>query len=227
MKRIMSIALVLALAFVLAACQGEPSSSTPEISSTPSANSATSTEESSVAQDEEPAEEPIEEEPVEELPEEEAAPVTMTNGENSVSILVGDEAVAEFTLPTETPIYDELKYMDDGQTAIMTHNIMEGVSGRTIVEAFEGTAEEYLDFYKSIAGVSEDAPTTTWDVNGIEARICQQETADDTITRDCLIAVPVAENAVLGFRIDAVSNPKYEVQFDDSVIDILLNHCVF
>lgn len=226
MKRIMSIALALVMALALAACQGAASSSAPA-SSSAQPESASAPAESVSAPEEEPEAEP-EEELVEEEPEE-AAPVTMADGENSVSILVGDEAVAEFTLPTETPIYTKLKYMDDGQTAMMTHDVMSGVSGRTIVEAFKGTAEEYIDFYKSITFGSEnaDAPTETRDLNGTQVLVSRRESVDSSISRDYVIAVPVAENAVLGFRINSVSNQKYEVQFEDGVIDILLSHCVF
>lgn len=223
MKRIMSIALALVMALALAACQGAASSSAPA-SSSAQPESASAPAESVSAPEEEPEEELVEEEP-----EVEAAPVTMTSGENSVSILAGDETVAEFTLPTETPIYDELKYMDDGQTAMMTHDIMNGVSGRTIVEAFQGTAEEYIDFYKSITFGSENADATveTRDLNGTQVLVSRRESIDSSISRDYVIAVPVAENAVLGFRINSVSNQKYEVQFEDGVIDILLSHCVF
>ncbi|HIW54121.1 MAG TPA: hypothetical protein H9883_04060 [Candidatus Ruthenibacterium merdigallinarum] len=227
MKRIMSIALALVMALALAACQGAASSSAPA-SSSAQPESAAAPSESVSAPEEEPAEESAVES-MEEEPAEEAAPVTMTSGENSVSILAGDETVAEFTLPTETPIYDELKYMDDGQTAMMTHDIMNGVSGRTIVEAFKGTAEEYIDFYKSITFGSENADATveTRDLNGTQVLVSRRESIDSSISRDYVIAVPVAENAVLGFRINSVSNQKYEVQFEDGVIDILLSHCVF
>ena len=223
MKRIMSIALALVMALALAACQGAASSSAPA-SSSAQPESASAPAESVSAPEEEPEEELVEEEP-----EVEAAPVTMADGENSVSILVGDEAVAEFTLPTETPIYTKLKYMDDGQTAMMTHDVMSGVSGRTIVEAFKGTAEEYIDFYKPITFGNEnaDAPVETRDLNGTQVLVSRRESIDSSISRDYVIAVPVAENAVLGFRINSVSNQKYEVQFEDGVIDILLSHCVF
>ena len=112
---------------------------------------------------------------------------------------------------------------------MMTHDVMSGVSGRTIVEAFKGTAEEYIDFYKPITFGSEnaDAPVETRDLNGTQVLVSRRESIDSSISRDYVIAVPVAENAVLGFRINSVSNQKYEVQFEDGVIDILLSHCVF
>lgn len=234
MKQILSILLSLLLALSLSACGGE--APTNQVASEPVTSE--SSVDSSTAQSSEPpsTEEDIPEEPLpleeEEVEEEVTEPPAMINGENSVSVVVGEETVAEFTLPTETPIYDELKYMDDGQMAMMTHNVMAGVSGRTIVEAFDGTAEGYLDFYKSITFGNEDADaqTSTRDVNGKEALVCKAETIDETdghMTRDYVIAVPVTENAVLGFRINSVSSPRYDVQFDDSIIDILLSHCAF
>ena len=97
------------------------------------------------------------------------------------------------------------------------------------MEAFKGTAEEYIDFYKSITFGSEnaDAPVETRDLNGTQVLVSRRESIDSSISRDYVIAVPVAENAVLGFRINSVSNQNYEVQFEDGVIDILLSHCVF
>lgn len=222
MKKILALALVLLMVPALSGCQGNTSTDAQE--STPAGSA-----ESSAEQVEDVAED--EEEPVEE---EEVVEASMVAGENSVSVVSGGDTLVEFTLPTETPIYTKLKYLENDGVGMMTHNVMDGMGGRTIVEYFEGSAQDYLDYGADVAGVDEATATTeTKDLNGREVLICKSSeqttnnlgTATNSLT--CVVAVPLNDDVALGFRINADYATDSSLVFDDSVIDILLSHCVF
>ena len=225
MKKGLSLMLALALMLALTACQ---SNTSPSSSSEPASNSSSAMEESSEP-DSEPETIPEEEE---EEPEEDPVDVDaeMIGDGDSVSVVVDGETLATFTLPTDSPIYYKLSFNEGSTTAVATHDIMEGISGRTIVELFEGDSQEYIDYSKSIVNIDEtNAELLTKDLDGRKVLICKDVTPSesDTYTANYLVAVPVTDGVVLGFRIDAVNNPKKTVILDDSTIDLLLSCCKF
>ena len=84
------------------------------------------------------------------------------------------------------------------------------------------------------SGALHTNPTTTvTNLDGREVRICKSvEKVINAMNREVydikhLVAVAVNEDIVLGFRIDASHATDIEIVFDDSVIDLLLSHCVF
>lgn len=84
------------------------------------------------------------------------------------------------------------------------------------------------------SGALHTNPTTTvTNSDGREVRIYKSvEKVINAMNREVysieyLVAVAVNENIVLGFRIDASHATDSEIVFEDSVIDILLSHCVF
>lgn len=233
MRKGLSLALSLLLAFALTACQGNTASSS---------EAPASSEASSVA--EEPASEP-EEEVVEEEPEEEAVDeeleeepvdvdVQMTGGDNSVSVVVDGQTMATFTLPADNAMFPELKYTEGNLYAMITHPVMDnGVSGRTIVEAAEGTTQDYIRYAAGNLGMDETIQPETKDLNGKEVLVCkstEQATnnfGSEVIDFSYAVAIPVTENATLGFRIDGSYETDNATVFDDSTLDALLNSCTF
>ena len=84
------------------------------------------------------------------------------------------------------------------------------------------------------SGALHTNPTTTvTNLDGREVRIYKSvEKVINAMNREVysieyLVAVAVNEDIVLGFRIDAAHATDSEIVFEDSVIDILLSHCVF
>lgn len=189
-------------------------------------------EDETPVEDEMPAEQPPEEE--------EKMVVTVTGDENSLAITTGaGETLVEFTIPSELPIYDEMKFNE--QYSMMIHAVVDtGVSGRTFVEPYfadteETACEEYVDFYAPNTGIGDlaTAETFTREIDGREVLIYkrQEQTVNDFKKDICnfsyLFAVPVSENLVLGFRCEGSYGVDKDVVFDDSTIDVLLSHCSF
>lgn len=224
MKKMVSVVLAAILAVCLAACQGQTQPAAP--SSAPASSAASVTEESepaSASEESVPEEELVEEEP-------EPVPVEMVADETSITLVSDGTTLVTFTMPGDSPIYYKLTVDDSGTTAVMTHDIMEGIAGRTIAELFEGSSQEYIDFYKSMVGIDEAGETLTKDLSGREVLIAKQvdEPGDDgRYDVRYLVAVPVADGVVLGFRIDAVNDTDNSVVFDDSTVDLLLSNCAF
>lgn len=159
---------------------------------------------------------------------------TMVGGENSVSVVFDEEVLIKFTLPTETPIYKSLQHSEGDEYAIMTHALTAtSHSGRTIVEVFAGSCQDYADYVKSITSLSNTVKAETKDLDGKEVLICKEVKKEvNSFGRDIwffkgLIAVPLNENITLGFRIVDTYPVDNEIPFDDSVIEILLSHCEF
>ena len=220
MKRFASLTLALLLALSLSACGGgETSSEQPD--SAPS---------ETVSSSEDNVEQSGEEKT--DTTEEEIVSATMISGENSVSVVAGEDVLVEFTLPTETPIFDELKHSEGDIYAIMIHNVMDtSVSGRTIVEVLQGTLRDYDDIiaeYKEYDTVSAEIK----ELEGKEVLILKELEqgvnvfGTETINFEYLVLVPLNENNALRFRIDGAYQDS-KVVFDDSIIDILLSHCAF
>ena len=220
MKRFASLTLALLLALSLSACGvGETSSEQPD--SAPS---------ETVSSSEDNVEQSGEEKT--DTTEEEIVSATMISGENSVSVVAGEDVLVEFTLPTETPIFDELKHSEGDIYAIMIHNVMDtSVSGRTIVEVLQGTLRDYDDIiaeYKEYDTVSAEIK----ELEGKEVLILKELEqgvnvfGTETINFEDLVLVPLNENNALRFRIDGAYQDS-KVVFDDSIIDILLSHCAF
>ena len=233
MKKFITLVAALALIVSLAACQEKPSSSVSDSSASQSSSAEKDAEESSEAEEseEESSEADMEEE---ELVEEEGPLAAMTGGENSISVVLGEDVLAQFTLPTETAVYSKLTYSEGSSIAQMMHPVMDGVSGSTIIEVYNGTSQEYYDEYKSIAGVDgEDAEMITKDLDGREVLIgkAASQSVNDMKKEVCsvayLVCVPVSDNVTLGFRIGGSYGVGNELVLDDSVIDILLSHCAF
>lgn len=221
MKRFASLTLALLLALSLSACGGgETSSEQPD--SAPSET--VSSSEDNVEQSGEEETDTIEEEIVS---------ATMVSGENSVSVVAGEDVLVEFTLPTETPIYDELTHSEGENHAMMIHNVMEtSVSGRTIIEVLQGTLRDYDDI---IDECKEDDTVSAEikELDGREVLILRElekvvnTFGDEVYSFEYLVVVPLNENIALQFRIDGAYQADSKVVFDDSIIDILLSHCVF
>lgn len=220
MKRFASLTLALLLALSLSACGGgETSSEQPD--SAPS---------ETVSSSEDNVEQSGEEKT--DTTEEEIVSATMISGENSVSVVAGEDVLVEFTLPTETPIFDELKHSEGDIYAIMIHNVMDtSVSGRTIVEVLQGTLRDYDDIiaeYKEYDTVSAEIK----ELEGKEVLILKELEqgvnvfGTETINFEYLVLVPLNENNALRFRIEGAYQDS-KVVFDDSIIDILLSHCAF
>lgn len=234
MKRFASFVLAMLMALSLSACGGGGSSaassapvSSQPVSSTPD-NSEAPQEVSNSAEDETPEEE------------DEPTMVSLTGDEDSLAIVTDTgESLVEFTLPSELVIYDEMKFSEENQNSMMIHDVMEGVSGRTIVEPYfasteETPCEEYIDFYAGIVGIDQEtAETFTRDFDGREVLICKQEEQTvnsfgaETCNFSYLCAVPVESNLILGFRIEGSYGVGKDLVFDDSTIDVLLSHCTF
>lgn len=221
MKRFASLTLALLLALSLSACGGgETSSEQPD--SAPS---------ETVSSSEDNVEQSGEEET--DTTEEEIVSATMVSGENSVSVVAGEDVLVEFTLPTETPIYDELTHSEGENYAMMIHNVMEtSVSGRTIIEVLQGTLKDYDDI---IDECKEDDTVSAEikELDGREVLILRElekdvnTFGDEVYSFEYLVVVPLNENIALQFRIDGAYKVDSKVVFDDSIIDILLSHCVF
>lgn len=237
MKKGLSLITALILALTLASCgrndtqeASEPIavSSEPTSSVTKEIKSLTASTESKT---EEASEEEYEEEEVYEEIETESTDVEMVAGDNSISLVDGETTLVTFTMPDDSPIYYKLTVNDSSTTAIMTHDIMEDISGRTIVEWFEGDCQDYIDFYKSIGGIDEDnEEMLTKDLNGKEVLICKDVREPDDQNKyeaNYLIAVPVTDGIVLGFRVNSVNQTDSSAIFDDSTVDLLLDSCTF
>lgn len=221
MKRFASLTLALLLALSLSACGGgETSSEQPD--SAPSET--VSSSEDNVEQSGEEETDTIEEEIVS---------ATMVSGENSVSVVAGEDVLVEFTLPTETPIYDELTHSEGENYAMMIHNVMEtSVSGRTIIEVLQGTLKDYDD----IIDECKEDDTVSAEIKELDGRdvLILRELekdvntfGDEVYSFEYLVVVPLNENIALQFRIDGAYKADSKAVFDDSIIDILLSHCVF
>lgn len=237
MKKGLSLITALILALTLASCgrndtqeASEPIavSSEPTSSVSKEIKSLTASTESKT---EEASEEEYEEEEVYEEIETESTDVEMVAGDNSISLVDGETTLVTFTMPDDSPIYYKLTVNDSSTTAIMTHDIMEDISGRTIVEWFEGDCQDYIDFYKSIGGIDEDnEEMLTKDLNGKEVLICKDVREPDDQNKyeaNYLIAVPVTDGIVLGFRVNSVNQTDSSAIFDDSTVDLLLDNCTF
>ena len=235
MKQFSRLTLALLLALSLCACQQSTSSAQPAAASAAPASSAASVAEpaSEPSGSTQPASSGGQSLPAEEDAEEQAPAAVMTGGENSISVAAGEDVLVEFTLPTETPIYYKLSHSEGNQLATMSHNIMDGVSGGTIVEIFEGTCQDYCEFYKSFVGVPADAAAETKELDGREVLVFKQveqitnNLGDEVFSFGYLVAVPLREDVTLGFRITGAYNVGGTLVFDDGVIDILLSHCAF
>ena len=198
----------------------------------PASSSEENTEDTSSAVEEaESSEAVVSEEEAEEEEEVPFEPVKV-EGAGSIYFTVDGEVLAEFSLPTETPIYSSINHTDR-YLAIMTHSVMEGVSGRTIIELCSGTPTDYVEYYKSIVSGAGNPTTTTTELDGREVVIYNTvEKVTNSMNREVysiqyLVGVAVNESIVLGFRIDASHATDSSVVFDDNVIEILLSHCVF
>ena len=182
----------------------------------------------------EPASEP-EEEYEEEYEEEEPVDVDvqMTVADNVLSVVVDGQSAMTFTLPAGSPIFTKLSHDEGSLYAMITHPVMEGVSGGTIVEVFEGSSQDYINYAKGIAGLDDTAQTETKDLNGKEVLVCktsEQVTNDlgkEVVSFKYLVSVPVVDGVALGFRIDGSYGTDNELVFDDSQIDVLLSSCAF
>ena len=159
---------------------------------------------------------------------------TMVSGENSVSVVVGEDVLVEFTLPTETPIYDKLQHSEGDKYSMMIHAVMEtSVSGRTIVEVIEGTLMDFDDALKNIVSTDDAITGELKELDGKEVYIFKKLEKEvntfgaEVCSFEYLVDIPLNENIILQFRIDGAYNPDNTVVFDDSIIDILLSHCVF
>lgn len=247
MKKGLSLIVALIMTLTLASCGGNNTPETSETSETSESIAVSSEPTSSVtkeiksltasteskteetSEEEYQEEEEVEEEEVYEETETESADVEMVAGDNSFSLVSDGTTLVTFTLPDDSPIYYKLTV--DGSTAIMTHDIMEDISGGTIVEWFEGEPQDYIDFYKPILGIDEDnEEMLTKDLNGKEVLICKDVREPDGQNKyqaNYLIAVPVTDGIVLGFRVDAINQTDSSAIFDDSTVDLLLNHCAF
>lgn len=234
MKRFASLTLALLLALSLSACgEGETSSEQPD--SAPSET--VSSTENNVEQSTEPSSVEETDTTEEELPtedEEEIVSPTMVSGEDSVSVVVGEDVLVEFTLPTETPIYDRLTHSEGDNYAMMIHNVMETtVSGRTIIEVLEGTLKDYDDIIAECKEEDDTVSAEIKELDGKEVLILKEMERvfntfeDEVYSFEYLVLVPLNENITLQFRIDGAYKVDSTVVFDDSVIDILLSHCVF
>ena len=243
MKKVLALALAMLMLLSMTGCFMGPLATvlgkitettekveTEELVISASSSEETSTETSSAVEveEEESSEAVVSEEEEEEVP---FTPVEV-NGEGSIYFTVDDEVLVEFSLPTETPIYSSINHTD-WYLAMMTHSIMEGVSGRTIIELCSGTPTDYIEYYKSITSGAGDVTTVTTELDGREVVIYKSvEKVTNSMNREVyniqyLVGVAVNETIVLGFRIDASHATDSSVVFDDSVIEILLNHCVF
>lgn len=204
----------------------QPVSSTQDLDEPP--EDASSAVDEDVPEEELPEEEPAEEEPTF---------VTISGGENVLSVNTDQGTLVEFTLPAETPIYDQMIFQEENQNSMLTHG--GGVSGKTIVEPYfasteETPCEEYIDH---LAGSTRNNPhddeTFTRDLNGREVVIYKrtENTVNAFGTEVCefryLFAVPVIENVVLGFQVSGSYGTDNDLVYDDSVIDILLSHITF
>lgn len=223
MKKVLSLIVALIMVLSLTACSGNSAS---ESESSAPTSSTEEPESSSTAEESEPEEEIEEEEPVD-------VDVQMTDGDNSVSVVVDGQTMATFTLPAGSPMFPKITHNEDSLYAMIIHPVMEGVSGRTIVEAAEDTSEDYMDYAKGIVGMDETVQPETKDLNGKEVLVCkwtEQVTNDfdkEVINFKYVVAVPVAENVTLGFRINGSYDVDNELVFDDSLIDLLLSNCAF
>ena len=238
MKKGLSLIVALIMALTLASCGGNYTPETSEtsepiaVSSEPT-SSATKEIKSLTASTESKTEEASEEEYQEEdvYEETESTDVEMVAGDNSISLVSDGTTLVTFTMPDDSPIYYKLTVNDSSTTAIMTHDIMEDISGRTIVEWFEGDCQDYIDFYKSIGGIDEaNEEMLTKDLNGKEVLICKDVRNPDDQNKyeaNYLIAVPVTDGIVLGFRVNAVNQTDSSAVFDDSTVDLLLKNCAF
>lgn len=238
MKKGLSLIVALIMALTLASCGGNdaPETSEPIAVSSEPTNSVTKEIKSLTASTESKTEEASEEEEdaeeeVYEETETESADVEMVAGDNSFSLVSDGTTLVTFTMPDDSPIYYKLTVNDSSTTAIMTHDIMEDISGGTIVEWFEGDPQDYIDFYKSIIGIDEDnEEMLTKDLDGKEVLICKDVREPDDTNKyqaNYLIAVPVTDNIVLGFRVDAINQTDSSAIFDDSTVDLLLDNCAF
>ena len=132
-----------------------------------------------------------------------------------------------------SPIFTKLSHDEGSLYAMMSHPVMDGVSGRTIVEVFEGSSQDYINYAKGIAGLDDTAQTETKDLNGKEVLVCKtsEQVANDlgkeVVSFKYLVSVPVVDGVALGFRIDGSYGTDNELVFDDSQIDLLLSNCAF
>ncbi|HCU33359.1 MAG TPA: hypothetical protein DF364_05895 [Ruminococcaceae bacterium] len=221
MKRLASLTLALLLSLSLSACGGEASSKQSDsVPSEPVSSIENNVEQSSVEETD--------------TAEEKIVSPTMVSGENSVSVVVGEDVLVEFTLPTETPIYDKLQHSAGDKYAMLIHAVMEtSVSGRTIVEVIEGTLMDFDDALKNMVSTDDAITGELKELDGKEVYIFKklEKEVNTFETEVCsfeyLVDIPLNENIILQFRIDGAYNPENTVVFDDSIIDILLSHCVF
>ncbi|MDO4482080.1 MAG: hypothetical protein Q4C14_05055 [Bacillota bacterium] len=221
MKRFVSLTLALLLVLSLSACGGA-SSEQPDSAQSDTVNS---------------AENNVDQSNVDETDNtgmEEIVSPTMVGGEDSVSVVVGEDILVKFTLPSETPIYDELTHSEGDNYAMMIHNVTEtSVSGKTLIEVLEGTLKDYDDL---IAECKEDDDTISAKVKELDGRevliLKDMEKVVNSFglevySFEYMVVVPLKENIALQFRIDGAYNVDSDIALDDSVIDILLSHCVF
>lgn len=225
MKKGLALVMALSLLLALTACGGND---TPAAPSEPVSSPASVAEETS-----EPASEP-EEEPEEEIEEEPVdVDAQMTVADNVISVVENGQTVGTFTLPAESPMFPEISYNEGNLYAMIIHPVMEGVSGRTIVEVYEGSSQGYIDYGKSVMALDDAVQVETKDLNGKEVLVCKEteQTTNsfgaEVINFKYLLAVPVTENVALGFRIDGAYDVDNSLVFDDSTIDLLLNNCAF
>lgn len=225
MKKALALAMALAMLLALTACGGNDAPAAP---SEPASSPASVAEETSqpASEPEEEPEEEVEEEPVD-------VDAQMTVADNVISVVVDGQTAGTFTLPAENPLFPEITYNEGNLYAMIIHPVMEGVSGRTMIEVFEGSSQGYMDYGKSIVGLDDTAQTETKDLNGKEVLVCKQTEqttnnfGDEVVNFKYLVSVPVVDGVALGFRIDGSYGTDNELVFDDSAIDLLLSSCVF
>ena len=225
MKKALALAMALAMLLALTACGGNDA---PAVPSEPASSPASVAEETSqpASEPEEEPEEEIEEEPVD-------VDAQMTVADNVISVVVDGQTAGTFTLPAENPLFPEITYNEGNLYAMIIHPVMEGVSGRTMIEVFEGSSQGYIDYGKSIVGLDDTAQTETKDLNGKEVLVCKQTEqttnnfGDEVVNFKYLVSVPVVDGVALSFRIDGSYGTDNELVFDDSTIDLLLSSCAF
>lgn len=221
MKRFVSLTLALLLALSLSACGGETSSEQPDSApSEPVSSTENNVEQSGAGGTD--------------TTEGETVSVTMVSGKDSVSVVAGEDVLVKFTLPTETPIYDKLEHSKADKYAMMIHNVMDTtVSGKTIVEVLEGPRKDFDEIKKSIEDTDDAITAEIKELNGKEVLILKElEKGVNTFGAEIysfeyLVVVPLNKNITLQFRIDGSYKADSKVVYDDSIINILLSHCVF
>ena len=250
MKRTLAIALSLLLAFALTACSGTqapaeaPMDAQEEITETPAPETPAPTEPPAETPEETPEPTP-EETPEETDEEEEVVYYYLEDEENNafgIQLDPDDETnfLVKFTLPSESPIYDRMKINTEGMVyAMMTHAVMEGVSGRTILEFIMGSCEDYWQHAQDFWITTDEIEPVTKDLNGRKVLVYMQEEQVDLDYGDsieykkdicdvvCVVAVQVNEDIVLGFTIDASYGVGSKLVFDMDTVDLLLSHCEF